>query len=194
VVSAYENLHHSLLVGPTPIHKNQGARPGQTGGIRSPGLSVSVKLQRGSPKATRMTVLRGVIPVSILTSEREVILAEKVLQAQGKTTEVEGMEFTFNQVSRGNNQLRVRLAVTSKTRDLSTLHYLYRRVALYDNRGEKIRWQSASSYTSTRSAGTNLTFALPGGAKPATPTKFVFLHWQTRRCLIPFEFRDVPLP
>ena len=98
-------------------------------------------------------------------------------------------------VVKGNGQLQVHLSVIGKMRDLSTLRALYYRLLLYDDQGKQMSWQSASSHSSASKAGASMTFALPGkGAKAGTPTRLVFLHWETKPYLIPFEFRDVPLP
>jgi hypothetical protein len=191
--SAYDNLRNSLLVRSTPFAGPTGSPPSLSGGVRSFNMSVSVNLERRSPKATMMTVLRGVIPVTIQAKQREIVLSDKILEAKGKGIEVEGLEFRINEVAKQPNQLRVGLTVQSKADDLSALRMLYYRVVLYDEKGQKISWNSASSHHSSRNAGATMNYPLPG-AKPPTPTKLVFLHWETRPLLIPFEFRNVPLP
>jgi hypothetical protein len=39
-----------------------------------------------------------------------------------------------------------------------------------------------------------LTYGAAGAVKVGAPTKFVFMHWETRQYDVAFEFRDIPLP
>jgi hypothetical protein len=189
IEAAYDDLRESLLARAG----QSGSTSSLSGGVRSFTLSASVNLERRSPKATRLTLLRGVIPVSIQARQRDVVLADRILTARGKTTSLDGMDFRIEEVSKANNRLNVRFSVTSKTNDLSSLRQLYYRVALFDEKGGKVSWNSASSHSGSNGAGATMTYILRGAQAPP-PTKFVFLHWETKRCLIPFEFRNVPLP
>jgi hypothetical protein len=192
--AAYDDLRHSLLVRRAPFEAHAGATPTLTGMLHSLNMTASVELQRPSSKATRMTLLRGVIPVSLLVEQKEVALAEKILEAKGKKMTLDDIEFHIKQVTKNNDTLQVSVDATSKTRDLNSLRHFYYRVTLYDEKGGKVSWRSASAHFGSNGAGTSITYNLPGGAKGPQPTRFVFLHWETKECAIPFEFRNVPLP
>ncbi len=189
LTAAYDEFRASMLpagtgAGNSMADVSYGARPMH--------MRASAHLERRSARARKLKLLRGVLPVDVLVNERPIVIAEKILQASGKKKMVGDLEFHVEQAQKANNHFNLQFSVGSKDGNFAGMHYLYNRITVYDTKGKVLSWNSAGSWTSGNRAGVHMTYPLPG--KDTTPGKVVFQHWETRRCEIPFTFRDVPLP
>jgi len=189
LTAAYDEFRASMLPAGTGAANSMadvsyGARPLH--------MRASAHLERRSTKARQLKLLRGVLPVDVLVNERPIVLAEKILEAKGTRKVVGDLEFHVEEAKKENNQFNLQFSVGSKDGNFAGMYYLYNRITVYDTKGNKLNWNSAGSWSSGNRAGVHMTYPLAG--KDTTPGKAVFQHWETRRCEIPFTFRDVPLP
>ncbi len=191
LTAAYDEHRAALLAGDVPFQERGSAS--LAGGIKPLAATVNVNLKRRSTRATMLKVLRGVVPAEVLVSQKPVVLATKVLEAKGQKAVAGDMEFTITQAKKENNLFHVHLDIKPQ-RKMGTnwTHYLYYRFELFDEKGNKLSWQSAGAGGWLERAHVNMTYPL--ARKDCTPMKLAFLVWQTRRYEVPFEFHDVPLP
>jgi hypothetical protein len=157
-------------------------------------------LFRPSLKATGIKLIRGSVPVTLLSEQKPVVIADKVLTAKGKTVTVGTTTFRIEDVRETPGkqfQLRVSISEDNKDNpnDYTWINTLYQRIELFDEQGN--RFQSFGSHWGNSGPGhveMTLTFGSMGNVKMAPPAKFVFQQWTTLQAQIPFEFRDLPLP
>lgn len=203
--AAYDNERNSLIPprnAPTPYDEMPvGAR-----GVRwSSGrysqrtfsMQTSVTLSRVSEKASSIKVLRGAIPVMLLTEQKPVVIADPILKGKGTTKTVDGISISIQKVEeQPNKQLQVEMSITNDNHggDYSWSNSLYQRIELQDDKGNKMpvfgtRWGG--------SGGNNvqLTFTFgQNGPNAGNPRTLIFHSWSTLQTMIPFEFTNLPLP
>ncbi|MFM7150822.1 MAG: HEAT repeat domain-containing protein [Gemmataceae bacterium] len=169
------------------------------GGYKQMSMQASMVLQRVSEKATSIKLLRGVVPVTLLVSQKPMTLTENFLETKGKKITVGELDFNIESAQKmPNNQYQVKLTITNKgnPNDYTWQNTLYQRLELFDDKGVKFQhWGSNWHGGGGNSVSLTLTFnGALGGAKAGNPTRLVYQHWDTRQHDIAFELRDLPLP
>ncbi len=209
LTAAYDNDKNSMLV---PITNNVnhtlflGGRLGGRfishygNGNRSYMQQSQFTLHRASERATKVKLVRGVIPVTLLVEQKPVVVADNILKAKGKKNSVGATTFHFEDVTaQPNKQYQIKLGVTQDNRDnpndWTWMNTLFQRMELQDEKGNKFqvygtRWDNSSA----NNVQMTLTYGAPPNTKTGPPSKFIFQEWRTHQHLVHFEFKDLPLP
>ncbi len=207
--AAYDNEKNSMLV--PPINNNEfmngnmlpGGRwtSGKYGnGNRMFSTQSQVNLFRSSQTAATVKVVRGALPIMMLVDQKPVVVAEKILEAKGKKTTIGATHFEIAEVNElPGKQYQIKMVVNEDLKDnpndYSWMNSLAQRIELQDEKGGKLQIMGSQwNNSAANHVEMALTFGTPGGAKPETPTKLVYQSWTTEQHVIPFEFRDLPLP
>jgi hypothetical protein len=122
------------------------------------------------------------------------------MQDKGTKSEIGGTKFSIDDVTETPaKQYQLKLSISEDLKDnpndYSWMNSLYQRIELQDDKGVKFQivgtqWNnSAANHVEMM-----LTYGAPGGVKPEPPTKLIYHSWTTEQHLIPFEFKDLPLP
>ena len=170
------------------------------GGNRCLCMQTSVNLHRPAEKATRIKLLRGTIPATLLAEQKDVVVSDDVLSAKGKKVKVGTTTFHFKDVSaQPNKQYQLRLEVSEENKDnpndYTWMNSLYQRISLQDAKGNKFFPSSTSwSNSSPTHAEITMTYGQMGNVKAGPPARFVYQSWTTMQHQLTFEFKDLPLP
>jgi hypothetical protein len=202
--AAYDELKNSLLIQRPAGDPNAELWGGRFigrryygGGYKQLSMHVSVQLERRSEKATMMKLLRGVVPMTVLVEQKPIVITEKILAGKDVKKMIGELEFHIQEAKKlPGNQVQVKFSVTNKkSNDYTWQNSLYNRIELHDDKGNKFNiWGTSWGGSGPNNVQMTLTYGNPGVAKPGEPTKFVFMHWETKQHDIEFEFKDVPLP
>jgi hypothetical protein len=205
--AAYDNEKNSLLVpvNPGEFVNNPFAMRRWTAGRYGNGNRMystqgQVNLQRPSDRATSLKVIRGVLPVTLLVEEKPIVVTDKFLQAKGTKVEVGATTFNIEDVTeQPGKQYQLRMSVTEDQKDnandYSWVNSLYQRIEVQDAKGGKFQiFGSQWNNSSPSHVEMVLTYGSPGGANPEPPAKLIYHTWDTRQEVVPFEFKDLPLP
>jgi hypothetical protein len=207
--AAYDNEKNSMLVPPVnnnelfDVSMNMGGRwtSGKYGnGNRMFSTQSQVNLLRSSENATTVKVVRGTLPIMLLVNQKPVVVAEKILKAKGKKTTIGGTHFEIEDVTeQPGKQYQIKMAVNEDMKDnpndYSWMNSLAQRIELQDEKGGKMQIMGSQwNNSAANHLEMTLTFGTAGGAKPEAPTKLVYQTWTTEQHVIPFEFKDLPLP
>jgi hypothetical protein len=202
--SAYDDLKNSMVPNREPAVPSELLMGLRRGGMRYYGgnykqmsIQGSVQLERRSEKASMLKVLKGVVPMTVLVEQKPIVLTDKVLSAKGTKKEIGDLTFEIKEVKKlQGNQVSVQFTITNKrTNDYSWQNNLYNRLELFDDKGNKYQNWGSSWGGGPGNNVVNMTLSYNNNAqKPGEPTKFTFLHWETRMYDVEFEFRDVQLP
>jgi hypothetical protein len=211
LTAAYDSDKNSMLVatgGGTDVDMmGNGMMRGRfisryNGGYRALAAPTEVRLNRPSEKATAAKIIRGSIPVTLLSEEKAVVVADDILKAKGKKTKVGNTSFSFEDVTELANtkQLQIKVTITEDNKenpnDYTWMNTMYQRIELLDAKGNKYQVNG----TNWHNNGPNFvqmtwTYALPPNvAKVEGPAKFIFHQWTTLPHQVSFEFKDLPLP
>ena len=210
LTAAYDNDKNSMLV-PVNNNVNDGIFLGggfgggrfisrYGNGNRSYMQQSQFTLHRASERATKVKLIRGVIPVTLLVEQKPVIVADNILKAKGKKNSVGATTFHFEDVTaQPNKQYQIKLGVTQDNKDnpndWTWMNTLFQRIELQDEKGNKFqvygtRWDNSSA----NNVQMTLTYGAPPNTKTGPPSKFIFQEWRTLQHLVYFEFKDLPLP
>ena len=207
--AAYDNEKNSMLA--PPVNNNEflngnmftGGRwtSGRYGnGNRMFSTQTQVNLLRTSENATSVKVVRGSVPIMLLVNQKPVVVAEKILEAKGKKTTIGGTHFDIGEVTElPGKQYQIKMVINEDLKDnpndYSWMNSLAQRIELQDEKGGKLQITGSQwNNSAANHVEMTLTFANMGGAKPEAPTKLVYQTWTTEQHVIPFEFKDLPLP
>jgi hypothetical protein len=211
--SAYDNEKNSLIV---PRNAGNGefmfngrgigfSRRYYGGGNKQSSIQVQVPLLRVSEKASTVSVIRGVVPLTILVEQQPLVVTERILEAKGRKITVADVQFHFEDIKKlPNNQYTVQMTITNNSKDnqgdYTWMNTLYQRIELQDDKGHKYQIYGSSwggsgpnhvQMTLTYASGV---FGAAPAAKIDPPTKFIYHNWVTRQHEVHFEFRNLPLP
>ncbi len=210
LTAAYDNEKNSMLLPPggsdIDTMGNMMIRgrfiSRYNGGYRTLAAPTEVRLNRPSEKATLAKVIRGTIPVTLLSEEKAVVVADDILKAKGKKTQAGNTSFSFEDVTELANtkQLQIKVTITQDNKenpnDYTWMNTMYQRIELLDAKGNKYQVNG----TNWHNNGPNFvqmtwTYGLPPNvAKVEGPAKFIFHQWTTLPHQVNFEFKDLPLP
>jgi hypothetical protein len=164
---------------------------------RSLSHNIEIPLVRASEKATSIKVLRGTVPVTLLISQKQVLLTDKPLEVRNKKIVIDRITFVLEDIAETpTKQYQMRLSATEEGGDGTLLNSLYQRIEILDVRGNKMQIYSTGwSGNGNNSVRLTMTFGMPGAPMaPEPPGRISFQSWTTKVHPIDFEFRDLPLP
>ncbi len=207
--AAYDNEKNSMLV--PPVNNNElfngnvllSGRwtSGKYGnGNRMFSTQTQANLLRASEQATTVKVVRGTLPIMLLVNQKPVVVAEKILEAKGKKTTIGSTQFQIEDVTeQPGKQYQIKMVVNEDLKDnpndYSWMNSLVQRIELQDEKGGKFQITGSQWDNSAQNhVAMTLTFTTAGGAKAEAPTKLIYHTWTTEQHVIPFEFKDLPLP
>ncbi len=203
VEAAYDSERNSLLPPPNapaddPLASPFGGprRTVSRIGNRSLTQNVEIPLVRPSEKAAAIKVIRGTVPLTLLVSQKQVLLTDKPLEAKNKKIVIDRVTFVVEDVSETpTKQYQLRLSATDEG-DGSLLNTLYQRIEILDSKGNKMQnYSTGWSGTGNNNVRLTMTFGMPGAAMaPDPPGRISFQSWTTLVHYVDFEFRDIPLP
>ena len=200
--AAYDTDKRSMLPPADPVEApgrdtRNNARYGNLN--RCFGLGTQVYLYRPSRTSAGIQVVRGTVPLTLLVSEKPVVVTDKLLSAKGKRAKVGTINFLFEDVTRRpGGTVQVKLTATKGgadgANDISWAETVPFRIEVQDEKGNAFRSPRNSGSYSRNGASLEIDFESPGGAKVGLPAKFIFRDWTTREHLASFEFKELPLP
>ena len=207
VEAAYDNEKNSMLPPVNNVDFNNNpwmARrfvAGKYGnGNRMYSMQTQVNLQRPSDRATSLKVVRGVLPVTLLTDQKAVVVTDKLLQAKGTKAKAGDALINIDEVTETPaKQYQIKMSITEDQKDnpndYSWTNSLYQRIEVLDDKGNKMQiYGSQWNNSSANHVNMTLTYGAVGGAKPEPAAKLIYHTWTTEQHLVPFEFKDLPLP
>jgi hypothetical protein len=190
ILDAFDENNHSLL----PPAQSNSAR--YYAGYRSYMQELRANLQPAQSGKT-IKMLRGTIPVTVVSAQRPRVSVEKVLEVKNETFKDGNVTMKIDSVTKNAQQVTIKMTLTDGAhngqRDYTWLNQLNQRLVLTDAKGN--RWQcygpnwdgnGGSSFVGT------VTFANNGNASDAF--KLTYYEWQTMAHSVAFEFRDLTLP
>jgi hypothetical protein len=206
--AAFDNEKHSML---QPSNPNEGIEfEGRHGrfvsrygnGNRMWFTQSQVYLVRASEKATKLAVVRGVVPVTLLAEQKPHVVAEKILEAKGKKATVGTTTLHVEEVTAvpNTNQISVRLTINEDTggnpNDYSWQNSIYQRIEVQDAKGNKFQLYGTNwGNSGPNSLQMTLTYApMNPNQKPEGDVKLIFQEWKVIQHQLKFEFKDLPLP
>jgi hypothetical protein len=203
VTEAFDEMKRSMapqIVNPTSYHHDSKYGSGS----RTYSTSLSVALVRPSRDSKTAKLIRGEIPVVLLSRQKPEITVEKPLAV--KKTKFKGgvSEIEIEDVTEANNwnngkTYQVKMALKEET-DLKGHDYAWQqslqyRLELLDEKGTKyLVWSNSLYNRGPRQAQGTIMFRPPDNVAIGPPVKLVYNQWVPMGHRIKFEFRDLPLP
>jgi hypothetical protein len=202
--AVYDSEHNSMI--PLP-NGPEGMPPGGNvitrygNGYRTFFQQTQLTLARPAEKAGSVKVLKGTLPVTLLTEEKPEVVTDQVLQAKGKKFKVANTSFAIEDVSETPaKQHVIKMSITDESKDGNPNDYtwvnsLYYRLELLDEKGAKFQvFGSNWGQSSPKHVQITFTYGAPGNVKSGTPSKLVYHVWTTMQTQVTFNFKDLPLP
>jgi hypothetical protein len=161
--------------------------------------STSAQLVRPSEKATSIKFIKGYVPLTLLTEQKNVEITKELDKAANLKATVDTHTITIQDVKEQQGapgQWQVRMIITQDNgdNDYSWTNSLYQRIEVFGPAGEKLQnYGSSWGNNGPNLVNLTLTFRDPNG-KNVKPQRLVFQSWTTAQAMAHFEFRDVPLP
>jgi hypothetical protein len=205
LLAAYDSEHNSMLPpaatieelqpGPRAVMRNRWTS-GRYGSNRSIMQPTQVELVRASDRASSVQLLRGTVPLHLLVDQKQVLVADKVLDAKGTKATFGSISIAIEDVKvMENKQVQVKMTVAEANHgnDYSWTNTLYQRFELQDDKGNKYT-NYGSGWSSNGPAAVQMTLNFGGLANASAPGKLLFQSWTTLQHQVTFEFKDLPLP
>jgi hypothetical protein len=170
--------------------------------------SQSVNLIRPSRDSKVAKVIRGEIPVMVLSKEQELLVVNKPLEVKKKKFKGPSAEMEVEEVAQANNwgnnkaytvKLNLKEDSDNPNMDYNWQYSLQHRLALVDAKGNKYLHSGTSLHNPGGRGGRfvqgSVTFYAPNnGVAIGDPVKLIYYKWITEQHRIKFEFKDLPLP
>jgi hypothetical protein len=198
VLEAIDDEHHSmLLANPAQNGDVFGRRYYYGGSYRSFLHSTQAQLQLASKTAQTVKRIRGVIPVTIVSEQKQIVVTEKLLASKGKSYKAAGATFRIEEVSeQPGKQYHFRIGITENGKgaeDGSIVQSFQQRLQVQDDKGNARQLNLMS--ISQNNNNVQFTFTLlPQAGNFGAPNRLVYIAWETLEHEVEFEFHDLPLP
>jgi hypothetical protein len=173
-------------------------------GQRSYSQQLSVNLIRPSRDSKTVKLVRGEIPVLLLSKQTPEIVIDKIVNVKKKQFKGRRTTIDIDQVTQGNNwgngvtynvQMSVKEETESPNYDYQWANSLQHRLELFDAKGNKYWvWNSNLWNRGPRLANGTIMFRPPDGIQVGPPVKLVYNQWTSMQHTIKYEFKDLPLP
>ncbi len=208
LTAAFDSEKNSMLLPSNPNDPNQWeGRHGRYisrygNGNRGWYQQSQLQLNRVSEKAGTLKVLRGSLPVTLLSEQVPHVLAENILKGKGKKETIGTTTVMVEDVTTVPNspQINVKLTFNEDTggnpNDYSWQNSIYQRIEVQDAKGNKYQIVGTQWGNSN---GTSMQMTL--SFSPMNPAqkvegdvKLIFQEWKVLQHSVNFEFKDLPLP
>ena len=151
-----------------------------------------------SRTAQSVKKVRGVIPVTIVSEQKQIVVTERFLSSKGKKIKAWGATFQIEDVSEmPGKQYQLRISITDESKNVSDdgslMQSLQQRLQVQDDKGAS-RQMNVMSISQNGNNHMQLTFLLMPQGNVGAPNRLVYLNWETMDHEVEFEFRDLPLP
>lgn len=199
LIEAYDDQKHPMLPPATNNAHSPRRFSHYYGGYRTNTMTTQVNLGAASRGAKLIKQLRGVVPLTLIAEQKDVIVTDQILAAKGKKFPAGNLSFEIQDIKeKPNKQYEVKMLIVNQAAnagsDFNWYNSLYYRTQLRDAKGTKFNiFGSGMSINNNTSATVTFTFGQNGGAA-AAPTQLVYQDWTTLQHEVPFEFKDLPLP
>lgn len=145
-----------------------------------------------SSNARRIKVLKGTIPVTVVSQTKPIITIDKLPEAKGKTFKEGNSIIKIEEITTDRGQPGIKMSITDATpnspNDYTWMNSIQQRIEVYDDKGNKLQ-NYGGSWGMNGNNNINGTFHFSG-----VPAKLVYYDWITLNYQIPFTFDDLPLP
>src|SRR5262245_47416556 len=192
-----EDEHGASLV---PVHNvnDYGVRYFDGGGFRNYQYQSQVNMAKPAKDATKAQILKGRLPVTLLSSVRPELTITKIAKGQkgqGVTVELE-LEEVAEQGKSYTLTMTVKRFDRNPEADPNWANYVWQRIELYDAKGKKYQSQGMNNFINGNPSSVqgSFQFAPPQDGRIGEAAKLVYNQWVTISHEVEFEFRDVPLP
>jgi hypothetical protein len=199
ILEAEDDEHHSMVAGSQSNANDPFNRRYYYGGsFRSFLHSSQAPLVLSSKTAQSVRKLRGVIPVTIVSEQKQTIVTDRLLTSKGKKFKAGGASFHIEEVSElPGKQYQLRISVTedgkTSNNDGSLMQSIQQRLQVQDDKGIAHQFNLMSVNANGNSS--QFTFMLqPQPGNVGNPNRLVYLAWETLEHEVEFEFHDLPLP
>jgi hypothetical protein len=197
IIEAVDALGHSMVQ--TEMGRPRNEPQYYYGGwYRTYVQQVQANLTWPSKKAQTIKLLRGVIPISILSDQKPIVITENLLNARGKRLAIEGASFLVEDVKDlGGRQYQIRIAISEARQgnaaDWTRIDSLQQRLDLLDLKGAKYEFY----FNGMKNSGNTVQATLM--VQPPRPNvgplaKLVYHSWNVMETDVPFQFQGLPLP
>jgi hypothetical protein len=160
----------------------------RVGGFPGMNMNAWVPLKPASKNAKSISLLKGTIPVQIEKETKITVLAEKALDAKGKKFKFGDVSIEIDEVKHGANQLHVYLTMTGGRAAAGEIDG---ELELRDDKGNAYQVGGSGLSSDGQTARVHFTYV---GVQDAKSAKLVHLKRVTMEYMVPFEFRNLPLP
>lgn len=193
ITDAFDENNQAMM---PPAQSNSSTR--YYAGYRSYMQEIQASLQP-SVGGTKIKLLRGTIPVTVVASQKPRVTVEKIMDVKSETFKDGNVTMKIENVTKNGQQVTIRMTLTDGAsngqRDYAWVNQLQQRLVLTDAKDNK--WQcygpnwegngiNGNSFTGT------VTFA--NNNNLGDPVKLTYYEWQTMAHSVAFEFHDLPLP
>jgi hypothetical protein len=150
----------------------------------------------------RIKILKGSIPVTVVSAQKPKITIEKLTEVKNKTFREGTSTLTIDEVTRNGAQVSIKMSVSEGgARDYGWMNSLTQRLEVIDSRGNKYQAQGHNwNGGGNNSVQGTFTFAATGPVAPLNmilgpgALKLIYYEWTSLTHAVPFEFSDLPLP
>lgn len=201
LTAAHDEEKRSLLPPALPPGTDPyGGRRSYHGGYRSYGQQVQANLVWPVKAARSVSLVKGVIPVTLLTKQDPTVVTDKLAEAKGKKFEVGGSGFLIEDIAfTAGKQYQIKLAIDEEKpqggNEYTRIHSVHQRLEVQDAAGVKYRsFYNSISTTGASHARVTLTLDNANAGAIGPPAKLVYYNWATMEHEVGFEFKDLPLP
>jgi hypothetical protein len=205
LLAAEDDENHSMVPPVDPNQRGYGRMYwGWWGGSgKMFVMQTSANLLWPSKTAKSVKLLKGVIPVTLLSEQRPTVVTERILASKGKRVKIGPTTFHIQEVSEvANKQYNLTVAISEETKeniyDYSRIQSLGTRLEIHDNKGNKLPYFfNITQFNGPMSGVFQAVYQpnpQPNAAKFGPPAKLVYTAWILMEHDVEFEFRDLPLP
>jgi hypothetical protein len=150
-----------------------------------------------SKEGKKIKSLKGTIPVTAISAQREKLVIDKILDVKNKTFKAGSTSVTIESVNRMGEELEIKLNVTEGADkggpNNMRINTLNQRFGLFDEKGTKY-YGYFSRWTNQGNSGGGTMRFHANGQNVGEPVRLVLYEWTTVSHAVPFEFKDLPLP
>src|SRR5262249_33054195 len=135
----------------------------------------NVNLMKTSDKAKTVKLVRGQLPITLLSEQKPEVVTDNLLKSKGKKVKLGGTSSVIDNVGETpGKQYEVKLTIQEDghENDWNWINTLYQRIEVQDPKGEKYQFYGSSlGSNGVGSAEFTFTLGQPGNAKLAPPSK-----------------------
>jgi hypothetical protein len=155
--------------------------------------STELLLQRSTDRAKMLTVLRGAVPVKVVVERKLVAVTNSIYDSKGTKFKIGGETLEITRAEEADpDRFKLEIRVPSESHDL--LKRWHKRIHVEDANGHRLSPSSFGSESSGNEYRVDYTYHLSDDPMVGPPCKLIVEDWTMLEHLIPFEFKDVPLP